>query len=523
MHQDQTLEALVQSALAGPVLGALGAAVQAEGPALQQAAAQLLKLVIPAFAGRSQQPGGAEALWNWLEGVPTPTWQVVLSADGAAGWRGRGVTLLEALLGPSYASRTAFISQRSGLPQEAMPRLVDVVVVATLGVLREQASARQLNAASLSQWLQSQPGAVPQLPPSPRAASAPDAAALPPGASRPSLRSAWRVMRRQAAAPQNWVLLLLPAVALGFGIGRLNSSPAVASGPAAAAVAPAPGLQPALLPTPRAGEALPAAPAKYVDLPAAAAPPPPATPGAYAVGPHHFLDYPAAPGQPVLLLLGDGTSQRVTTHSTEYQLYRLLAGTSQAAQALGPDSRWIPVDRAYFQAGQATLPAAARQQLQSLASILRAFPRARFQVKGYSDSLDGYHAPPRLSESRAWAAVQTLREFGIANNRLQVRASEVRPELSSATDEAGNSYQPYLSLQFVGNLPAGVLAPTGSTGAGKAAAAGAAAQAARLRKARRTTATTRLRHFRPRKQRPTKARLWFRRLGHRLRGHRAGR
>ncbi|WP_139920916.1 OmpA family protein [Hymenobacter sp. DG01] len=535
MHPDQTLESLLQSALAGPALVPLAAAVQAEVPVLQQAAAQVLKLVIPAFAGRSQQPGGADALWSWIEAGPTPTWQVVLAPGEAHGWRGRGATLLEALLGPAYASRTGFISQTSGLPIEAIPMLVDVVVAATLGVLREQASARQLDAAGLSSWLQQQPGAVPRLPPPPRPADTPETAAGARGATyRLGLLQAWQVARRSAATPQHWALLLLPAVALGFGIGRLNSSPSVAAGltngaalPAAVTAGPATGLQPTLLPTPPAGAELPAAPAKYVGLPAAAAPA--ATPGAYAIGSTISPYHSESPGQPVLLLLSDGTSQRVTTRSTEYRLYRLLAGADQPAPPLGPGSRWVPVDRVYFRAGQATLPAAARQQLQSLANILRAFPRASFQVKGYSDSLDGYHAPPRLSESRAWAAVQTLREFGIAKNRLQVRASEVRPEeLSSAMDEAGNSYQPYLSLQFMGNLPAGAPVP-GTPGGGKpatgstASTVGTAGQVARLRRTRSTAAKVRARHFRAKKQRPTKARLWFRRLGHRLRGQHSGR
>lgn len=536
MHPDQTLESLIQSALAGPALVPLAAAVHAEVPVLQQAAAQVLKLVIPAFAGRSQQPGGAEALWSWIEAGPTPTWKVLLAPDEAHGWRGRGATLLEALLGPAYASRTGFISQTSGLPVEAISVLVDVVVAATLGVLREQASARQLDAAGLSSWLQQQPGAVPRLPPPPRAAGTPEAgAAARPTVRRPGLRQAWQVVRRRAANPQHWALLLLPAVALGFGIGRLNSSPSVAAGltngaavSAVVTAGPATGLQPTLLPIPPAGAELPAAPTKYVGLPAAAAPS--ATPGAYAIGSAISPYHAESPGQPVLLLLSDGTSQRVTTRSTEYRLYRLLAGADRPAQPLGPGSRWIPVDRVYFRAGQATLPAAARQQLQSLANILRAFPRASFQVKGYSDSLDGYHAPPRLSESRAWAAVQTLREFGIAKNRLQVRASEVRPEeLSSALDEAGNSYQPYLSLHFMGNLPAGALVP-GTPGGAKpatvstaASTVSTAAQAARLRRARSTAAKVRARHFRAKKQRPTKARLWFRRLGHRLRGQHSGR
>ncbi|MBX0289100.1 OmpA family protein [Hymenobacter sp. HSC-4F20] len=528
MSQEQTLEALVQATLTETALTALSAAVQAEAQVVQLAAVQVVKLIIPAFAARSQQPAGTEALWSWLERAPMPDWPAVLGTSEAFFWRGRGTALLEALLGPAYTSRTAFILQVSGLPKNAMPLLVDVVVATTVGVLREQAAIRQLNAEGISRWLQKQPGALPQLPP-PEKGSLPGpepVPAAPPGPANatqkkplPTFRRAWQALRSSKPwAQYGPLLLLLPALAFGFGIGRLHSS--AARRPASFAQVSSPSPRPALAPEAGVAGKVPVTTATYVATAVAASSPAPLA--SYAAGPDIYLDY---PGQPVLLLLGDGTSQRVATRSTEYQLYRLLAGAGQQAESLSHSTRWIPVDQAYFQAGQATLPAAARQQLQNLANILRAFPRARFQIKGYSDSLDGYQPASRLSESRAWTAVKTLREFGIARNRLQVRASDVRPELTSATDEAGNVYQPYLSLQFVGNLPAGVIVPSASST--HLSSTQRAATAARLPSSRSAAAKARraaqLRRLRAKKQHRAKTRLWFRRLGQRLRGQRASR
>lgn len=523
MTQEPTLENLVLAVLAGPGAPSLSTALRVAAPVAQQAAAQVVKLTIPAFAARSQQPAGAEALWSWLERAPTPDWQAVLRPGEAQ--TGRGGALLAALLGHTYDSRMAFIGRVSGMAAEAMPLLVDAVVAATLGVLREQAAVQQLDAEGISHWLQRQPGALPQLPP---AGAAPPPAPVPeetPTAlSRKkhfaALRLAWQALRHQPW-PQYGPLLVLPALVLGFGLGRLHSLAARRPEPLATVLALK--SQSAAAP-PVSSAQVSVAPAAYV-TPAPEASPAPATPPApYATGPDIYLEY---PGQPVLLLLGDGTSQRVPTRSTEYQLYRLLASSAQPPGFQAQSGRWIPVDQVYFRAGQASLPAAARQQLQNLASILRAFPRACFQIKGYSDSLDGYQAASRLSESRAWAAVKTLRELGIAGNRLQVRASEVSPELTSSSDEAGNVYQPYLSLQFVGNLPAGVIVPrSAGTGPGSGQAA-AAASAARAQSARTTQATARraaqLRRLRAKKQHRTKTRLWFRRLGQRLRGQRASR
>ncbi|WP_317239188.1 OmpA family protein [Hymenobacter sp. 5516J-16] len=176
------------------------------------------------------------------------------------------------------------------------------------------------------------------------------------------------------------------------------------------------------------------------------------------------------------------------------------------------------------------MPAAAQQQLRNLANILRAFPRARIQVSGYSDSLDGQHSTQALSEERARAAVRALRGFGIGANRLQARASAGPNDYASpATDEAGNYYHPYLSLQFVGNLPAGVIVrnPASAALAGKPRSSAASRAAARLHTSKsaqaRARRAARLRRLRAKKQHRARKKLWFQRLGQRIRGERASR
>ncbi|GGG57443.1 OmpA family protein [Hymenobacter glacieicola] len=536
MSQEQTLATTVQASLAGETLASLSAAVQAGAPAVQQAVSQVVALIIPAFASRSQQPAGEEALWNWMERAPAPDWTSLLTTAEAHPWRGRGVALLEALLGPIYTSRSRQISQTNGVPLEAMPLLVDVVVAATLDALRHHAAAQQLDAAGISRWLQQQPGALPQLPPT--EAATPPPRPEPARAARPapshSAASSHRKARRLGPALQTllqgrlprhyWpVLLLLPALAFGFGIGRLNSPSSAARRPTALVRQTIPSAEAA---PPVEAQPSPDAGAYIATNLTTTAPPPEAAPAHYAVGADMYLDY---PGQPVLLLLGDGTSQRVAARSTEYQLYRLLAGAAQPSGPLRQGANRIPVDQAYFQAGQATLPAAAQQQLRNLANILRAFPRARIQVNGYSDSLDGQRSTQALSEERARAAVQALRGFGIGANRLQVRASGDQPEQSAATDEAGNYYQPYLSLQFVGNLPAGVIVPNPESAAlaGKPRSGAASRATARLHASKSAQAkarrAARLRRLRAKKQHRARKKLWFHRLGQRIRGERASR
>ncbi|UOQ77656.1 hypothetical protein MUN84_02975 [Hymenobacter sp. 5516J-16] len=125
------------------------------------------------------------------------------------------------------------------------------------------------------------------------------------------------------------VLLLLPALAFGFGIGRWNSPSSATRQQVALALPPS--AREEASPPVEAQPSPDAAAYLAANLTTTTEPAPPeAAPAHYAVGPEMYLDY---PGQPVLLLLGDGTSQRVAARSTEYQLYRLLAG---AAQPSGP-------------------------------------------------------------------------------------------------------------------------------------------------------------------------------------------
>jgi len=77
-----------------------------------------------------------------------------------------------------------------------------------------------------------------------------------------------------------------------------------------------------------------------------------------------------------------------------------------------------------FELNSATLTAAARQQLDELAAVIKAAnPSDRFAIEGHTDARGGDQLNQELSERRAAVAVEYLvQRHGISRDRLEARA-----------------------------------------------------------------------------------------------------
>lgn len=101
-------------------------------------------------------------------------------------------------------------------------------------------------------------------------------------------------------------------------------------------------------------------------------------------------------------------------------------GGAAAATAPEPAPR-APVGRTValtvlFELNSATLTAAARQQLDELAAVIKANPADRFAIEGHTDARGGDELNQELSERRAASAIDYLiTRHGIAPDRLEAR------------------------------------------------------------------------------------------------------
>jgi OOP family OmpA-OmpF porin len=123
--------------------------------------------------------------------------------------------------------------------------------------------------------------------------------------------------------------------------------------------------------------------------------------------------YSKGEGQPLIVKLINRATLTVGINSTESLLYKRLSKTNL------PRPTDIVLDRLAFDMGQARLGAEGAQQLGSVASILKTFPKAHLVVVGHANNQEAQAM--RLGLQRATVAVEELVKQGISADRLQAQ------------------------------------------------------------------------------------------------------
>ncbi|MFT3748687.1 MAG: OmpA family protein [Agriterribacter sp.] len=74
--------------------------------------------------------------------------------------------------------------------------------------------------------------------------------------------------------------------------------------------------------------------------------------------------------------------------------------------------KWFDFDDLNFETGSATITASSMKQVQNIAAILKAFPKVKIKIGGYTDNTGDSVANVKLSQSRADAVFAKLKELG---------------------------------------------------------------------------------------------------------------
>ena len=111
--------------------------------------------------------------------------------------------------------------------------------------------------------------------------------------------------------------------------------------------------------------------------------------------------------------LPDGVSLRFPPTGTEAGLLAFIQSPESVAE-----ERWFEFDRLNFETNSAVVQSDSREQLSNIASILRAYPSVSLKIGGYTDSTGTPAANMQLSQMRAEAVVDQLRNMGVDANRL---------------------------------------------------------------------------------------------------------
>jgi len=125
--------------------------------------------------------------------------------------------------------------------------------------------------------------------------------------------------------------------------------------------------------------------------------------------------------------------------SQEKELRNRLDGTDIGVQRDGNNLILNMPSSVTFAVDASDLQTPARQALNDVNAVLRAYPETRINVGGYTDSTGSDSYNQKLSERRAQSVASYLEQGGVASGRINaVGYGETNPVASNATD-AGRS------------------------------------------------------------------------------------
>jgi outer membrane protein OmpA-like peptidoglycan-associated protein len=425
------LDSIVNQYLSNELLAQL-----ARASAMSQPAAQAYcKVVLPALVHQLAVPieaDEANARWDmcrqlFLSRLLTDK-EELLRTD--IGWPDRRRYLAQKILG---ATQVAALTESTAQPAQAVT-LLGFLTIMTLAAVGEHAHEADLEPASLSAWLAEQATLVEAVKPlstaaAPKASntaapSRPQPAPAPDGGKKVKMLSVMGTLA-VAAIAGGYFLLGTPANATQQEAPATEvaaEAPAATSAGEPAAASPAaevPATPAAAVPAP-AMAAVAAAPVAAAARPAAAGAVLRDTVGnaalARQIGGKFNVAlgrYTKGEGQPLIVKLINRATLTVGINSTESLLYKRLSKTNL------PRPSDIVLDRLTFDMGQARLGAEGAQQLGSVASILKTFPKAHIVVVGHANNQEAQAM--RLGLQRATVAVDELVKQGIDASRLQAQ------------------------------------------------------------------------------------------------------
>jgi len=150
-----------------------------------------------------------------------------------------------------------------------------------------------------------------------------------------------------------------------------------------------------------------------------------------------------------LQLPGGEVISNVGVLSTESNLFHFLSDPQVQVDTVNLTRGWYNFDRVYFEAGKATLTAESLNQLRNVAALLKAYPRARVKIGGYTDSTGTYKINRQLSEDRARTAWESLVGMGIVPSRIEARGYGPRYSIAPNATEEGRAMNRRLSVKVL--------------------------------------------------------------------------
>lgn len=143
----------------------------------------------------------------------------------------------------------------------------------------------------------------------------------------------------------------------------------------------------------------------------------------------------------VKLALPGGVNLDIPKGSLEDKMVTFIQSNDTISKNL-----WFDFDRLLFETGKANLDAESSNQLGNIASIMKAYPKVKVKIGGYTDNVGNAAANLKLSDARAKNVMAELVKLGTAANRMEAEGYGNQHPVASNDTEAGRAQNRRISM-----------------------------------------------------------------------------
>jgi outer membrane protein OmpA-like peptidoglycan-associated protein len=141
--------------------------------------------------------------------------------------------------------------------------------------------------------------------------------------------------------------------------------------------------------------------------------------------------------------LADGTELSIPKLGVENKLIDFIESSSPV-----DNTTWFDFDRLLFATGSSTLEPASHEQLANVAAIMKAYPKVKIKLGGYTDNTGDPAANLKLSDDRAKNVMSELTRLGVDGSRMEAQGyGEDHPVGDNKTEE-GRQLNRRISLRL---------------------------------------------------------------------------
>ena len=126
---------------------------------------------------------------------------------------------------------------------------------------------------------------------------------------------------------------------------------------------------------------------------------------------------------------------------------RLIDYIEDASKPVDKEA-WFDFDRLLFDTGKSTLKSESQAQLEDVANIMKAYPKVKIRIGGYTDNVGDKAMNLKLSEDRATNVMAELVKLGVDKTRMDAKGYGEEHPVGDNTTEEGRAKNRRISMRL---------------------------------------------------------------------------